>query len=65
MAKLGKDRILKELIEFFLDEFAQDASGVADWCAQGDLDVNQLYSEVVELRDTMNKLGVAEEGDNG
>jgi hypothetical protein len=41
------------LIEFFLDEFSEDASGVGDWLAQGDGDPDQFLDRVYELREAL------------
>jgi hypothetical protein len=50
MARLGKDEILKELVEFFLDEFSNDPAGVGDWLAQGEQDAEKFISSVYRLK---------------
>lgn len=40
------DDIVKTLVEFFRDEFENDAAGVADWLAQGEIDVDEFVAEI-------------------
>ena len=47
---MDKDQTIKTLAEFFLDEFAEDAAGVADWLAQSGQDADEFYEAVRALR---------------
>jgi hypothetical protein len=47
---MSKDEFLQELVEFFLEEFAQDPAGVGDWFAQGDHDIDAFYEMALDLR---------------
>jgi hypothetical protein len=47
---MDKNEVIKTLVEFFLDQFAEDASGVGEWVAQGGQDVDAFYEAVLELR---------------
>lgn len=53
MAKPGKDEILKDLIEFFLDGLAEDPLGVQDWLVQGDWDATEFVEGVKYLKHAM------------
>lgn len=48
--KPTKDDILKDLIEFFLDEFSNDPKGIGDWLAQGDWDADEFIAAVHKLK---------------
>ncbi len=48
--KPGKDEILKDLIEFFLEELREDGMGVLDWLVQGDWDADEFIEGVNKLK---------------
>lgn len=50
MATPGKDDLIKDLIEFFLDSFSEDAVGVGDWLAQGEWGIDAFYEGVQKLK---------------
>ncbi len=50
MAKPTKDDVLKDLIEFFLEEESNDPKGVLDWLVQGDWDANDFIAAVQKLK---------------
>lgn len=50
MAKPTKDEILRDLIEFFLEDFTNDPAGVGDWLAQGDHDADEFIGAVEKLK---------------
>jgi hypothetical protein len=50
MAKPSKDEIIKDLIEFFLDDLREDAVGVGDWLIQGDWDADEFIGAVHKLK---------------
>ena len=50
MPKLGKDAILKDLIEFFLEDFENDPLAVRDWVAQGGWDADKFVTHVRKLK---------------
>jgi len=50
MAKPTKDEILRDLIEFFLEDFSDDPAGVGDWLAQGDHDVDEFIAGIRKLK---------------
>lgn len=45
--------LVETLIEFFLDDFSQDAAGVGDWLAQGDNDPDEFIDQLYELREAL------------
>lgn len=47
--KPTKDEILKDLIQFFLDELSIDPLGVQDWLVQGDWDSDEFIAGVQRL----------------
>lgn len=47
---MDKNEVIRTLVEFFLDQFAEDASGVGEWIAQGEQDVDAFYEAVLDLR---------------
>ena len=49
---MTKEKICDVLAEFFLDAFRDDATGVAEWIAQGDVDVDEFVKAVKALRTT-------------
>lgn len=48
--KPTKDEIIKDLIEFFLDDLREDAAGVGDWLIQGDWDADEFIGAVYKLK---------------
>lgn len=45
--------IIKALIEFFNNEFDNDPLGVADWIAQGDIEVEEFINRVKDLNNNL------------
>ena len=43
------------LVEFFLDQFAEDAAGVGEWLTQVGTDVDSFYIDVQALRKQRSK----------
>jgi hypothetical protein len=50
MAKPGKDDVLKDLIEFFLEELDNNPKEIQDWLIQGDWDAIEFVEAVRKLR---------------
>lgn len=48
--KIGKDRILRDLLDFFFDELKRDRAGTEDWVAQGEIDAGDFIAEARQLR---------------
>ncbi len=48
---MTKDETIKTLVEFFLEEFSNDAEGVAFWLTQNGQDVDNFYNAVLGLKD--------------
>ena len=40
---MDNETLLKVLAKFFLGEFANDPDGVAEWVAQGDFTIDEVY----------------------
>jgi hypothetical protein len=43
---MSKEEVYRILVEFFLDSFREDPSGVGDWFAQGGNDIDEFYEIV-------------------
>jgi hypothetical protein len=50
---ISRDELVRDLVEFFLDGFEEDAVGVGDWLAQGDYDADEFYEAVLDLKATL------------
>jgi len=50
MARPSKDEIVRDLIQFFLDDFGDDPIGVNDWLVQGDWDSDEFIEGVQKLK---------------
>jgi len=50
VSKPTKDDVLKDLIEFFLEEESNDPKGVLDWLVQGQWDANEFVAAVHKLQ---------------
>ena len=50
MSNPTKDDVLKDLIEFFLEEESNDPKGVLDWLVQGNWDANDFMAAVQKLK---------------
>ncbi len=44
-----REEAIKVLAKFFLENFAEDASGVADWLIANDIDTDQFYDQVQKI----------------
>ena len=49
----SNERLIQTLVEFFLDQFSEDAIGVAEWLAQGGQDADDFVPSVERLRTGM------------
>ncbi len=47
---MSKDDVYRILVEFFMDSFREDPSGVGDWFAQGGNDIDAFYEIVSNER---------------
>jgi hypothetical protein len=66
LTQAQREEVIKTLAEFFLDSFAEDAAGVADWIAQGGQDVDMFYEDVKLIKaDTMAALTALERAPDG
>lgn len=45
---MNRDDVIRILIEFFRESFAEDGLGVADWLAQGGNDIDAFIREIDE-----------------
>jgi hypothetical protein len=50
MARPSKDEIIRDLIQFFLDDLNDDPIGVGDWLVQGDWDSDEFIEAVHKLK---------------
>jgi hypothetical protein len=46
----GKDELIRDLIQFFLDDLADDPMGVGDWLVQGEWDADEFIDGVKDLK---------------
>lgn len=46
---MTENRVIRNLIEFFREEFANDPATVADWIAQGGDDFEEFFAAVQSL----------------
>jgi len=44
--RLEKDDLLRMLAEFFLDSTREDAADVDNWCAQGDVSIDDIVASI-------------------
>lgn len=48
---MPNSKIIKTLIEFFLEDFRQDPAGVGDWLAANDLDADEFLKNLDKLKE--------------
>lgn len=60
-AKPTKDYVIRDLIEFFLQEHDNNPDEIEDWVAQGDFDCDEFVASVRKLKSELELRGFDKE----